>query len=172
MRCRTVIADLGAYSASWLECTDSQRLLGTIYGRPHHATHSSKVFFATAIALSLVLHVLDLCPHESWLQTLHLTSSSASQIARLQRRKLQRMEPPNGQHIWNMTTPSMKPTQADWDSLVCHLTAMCDALVETELALRDYLFALDSTERRTAEREACQWIGLAQTSARRAENGH
>jgi len=75
-----------------------------------------------------------------------------------------------GQHIWNMTTPGMKPTQADWNTLVCQLTemrkaltALRDALVETELALRDYHFTLDSTERRSAVREASRLIGRARS---------
>jgi hypothetical protein len=48
------------------------------------------------------------------------------------------------------------------------MTQLRDALVELELALRDYQFTLHSTERRSAEREAGEWIGLAQASAKRA----
>lgn len=152
VRCHTVIYGLGAYSGSWHESPDSQRLPWTINGRLHPATHFCKVFLATAVALSLVHDVPDLCLHESGLQ----------------RRKLQRMEPPNGQPIGTMTTPSMKPPRADRDSLARQLTQLRDALVELELALRDYQFTLHSTERRSAEREACEWIGLAQASAKRA----
>jgi hypothetical protein len=48
---------------------------------------------------------------------------------------------------------------------------MRDALVEMEYALRDYQFALCSTERQTAEREAFQWIELAQARSKKTENG-
>jgi len=72
--------------------------------------------------------------------------------------------------FWNMTTPGMKSQQADWNALGCQLTemrealtALRDALVETELALRDYHFTLDTSERRTAEREAFRLIGRARS---------
>jgi hypothetical protein len=152
VRCHTVISGLGAYSASWHESPDSQRLPWSINGQPHPATHFCKVFLATAVALSLVHDVPDLCPQENCLQ----------------RRKLQRMGPPNGQPIGSMTTPSMKPPRVDRDSLAGQLTQLRDALVELELALRDYQFTLHSTERRSAEREAGEWIGLAQAIAKRA----
>lgn len=57
-----------------------------------------------------------------------------------------------------MTTTDPKPD--DWDSLVCQLVELRDALLLTELALRDYQFTLDSSERRAAQCHAAQCIEI------------